>query len=276
MSRPVSAHKMSCKSAKGNRMRKYLEIINHRTFIIVTLCIVSVYVCLRLDYAYNVDWIFLSIAVLFPLVFSIREAFRRRQLAIRVLSALKAAISAFYFGLENNIKMPIDEKRHIHTLMRSLSEKFTLSLKDPEHQGMDEVRDIIRQIYAVSTPRNEAISGNASLKMMRVIQDIQENIESLNGIKIHGTPVSLRAYLLVSLYFLPLIFTPNLVYNLHDDPRWLIYVLNSVNGFVLISLYNLQDLLEDPFDQMGLDDIKLDQFEFLEPGPRDLPETTSS
>ena len=43
-------------------MRKYLEIINHRTFIIVALCIVSVYVCLRLDYAYNVDWIFLSIA----------------------------------------------------------------------------------------------------------------------------------------------------------------------------------------------------------------------
>ena len=78
----------------GDPMRKYLEIINHRTFIIVALCIVSVYVCLRLDYAYNVDWIFLSIAVVFPLVFTIREAFRRGQLAIRVLSALKAAISA--------------------------------------------------------------------------------------------------------------------------------------------------------------------------------------
>ena len=75
---------------------------------------------------------------------------------------------------------------------------------------MDDVRDTIRQIYAVSTPRNDAISGNASLKMMRVIQDIQENIESLNGIKIHGTPVSLRAYLLLSLYVLPFIFTPNL------------------------------------------------------------------
>ena len=274
--RPLSGHNMAAHSAQGDRMRKYLEIVNHRTFIIVTLCIVSVYVCLRLDYAYNVDWIFLSIAVLFPLVFTIREAFRRRQLAIRVLSALKAAISAFYFGLENNVKMPIDEKHQINGLMRSLSVKFTDSLKDPEHHGMDEVRDIIRQIYAVSTPRNEAISSNASLKMMRVVQDIQESIESLHGIKIHGTPVSLRAYLLVSLYFLPFIFTPNLVYNLHDDPRWLIYVLNSVNGFVLISLYNLQDLLEDPFDQMGLDDIKLDQFEFLEPGPRDLPETTSS
>ena len=40
---------------------------------------------------------------------------------------------------------------------------------------------------------------------------------------------------------------------------------------MLISLYNLQDLLEDPFDQMGLDDIKLDEFEFLEP-PREHAE----
>ncbi len=249
-------------------MRKYLEIINHRTFIIVALCIASVYVCLRLDYAYNVDWIFLSIAVLFPLVFTIREAFRRRQLAIRVLSALKAAISAYYFGLENNIKMPAEEKRRIHGLMTELSDKFTQSLKDSEHHGMDEVRGLIRKVYALSTPKNDAISGNASLKMMRVIQDIQESIESLNGIKMHGTPVSLRAYLLLSLYFLPFIFTPNLVYNLHDDPRWLIYVLNTVNGFVLISLYNLQDLLEDPFDQMGLDDIKLNEFQFTEPDPQ--------
>jgi len=105
------------------------------------------------------------------------------------------------------------------------------------------------------------------LKLMRVIQDIQESIESLNGIKMHGTPVSLRAYCLLSIYLLPFIFTPNLVYNLHDDPRWLIYALNIVNGFVLISLYNLQDLIEDPFDQMGMDDIKLDEFEFTEPVP---------
>jgi hypothetical protein len=45
-------------------------------------------------------------------------------------------------------------------------------------------------------------------------------------------------------------------------------VLNIVNGFVLISLYNLQDLLEDPFDQMGLDDIKLNEFQFAEPDPQ--------
>ena len=45
---------------------------------------------------------------------------------------------------------------------------------------------------------------------------------------------------------------------------------------MLISLYNLQDLLEDPFDQMGMDDIKLDEFEFLEPGPREHAVTVNA
>jgi len=34
----------------------------------------------------------------------------------------------------------------------------------------------------------------------------------------------------------------------------------SVSQFFLISLYNIQDHMEYPFDQNGLDDIKMDQF----------------
>jgi hypothetical protein len=45
---------------------------------------------------------------------------------------------------------------------------------------------------------------------------------------------------------------------------------------VLISLCNLQDLVEEPFDQMGLDDIKLDEFEFLELGPREHAVTVNA
>jgi hypothetical protein len=35
-----------------------------------------------------------------------------------------------------------------------------------------------------------------------------------------------------------------------------------IHGFILISLYNVQDAMEDPFDQVGLDDIKLEEFHF--------------
>jgi predicted membrane chloride channel (bestrophin family) len=63
---------------------------------------------------------------------------------------------------------------------------------------------------------------------------------------------------------LPFIFTPTLVFNLSNHPSWIIYALSVLHGFILISLYNLQDHIEDPFDQMGLDDIKLVEFKFKE------------
>ena len=149
-------------------------------------------------------------------------------------------------------------------MMNGLSETFIEGLKDKRNNRIEEVRERIRQVYGfVDTSRN-SISGNAALKLIRLIQDIQESVENLNGIKIHGTPISLRAYCLIFIYILPFIFTPTLVYNLSSHPVWLIYALSVLHGFILMSLYNLQDHIEDPFDQMGLDDIKLVEFKFSE------------
>jgi predicted membrane chloride channel (bestrophin family) len=30
-------------------------------------------------------------------------------------------------------------------------------------------------------------------------------------------------------------------------------------GFILMALYNIQEYIEDPFDQQGLDDLKFDK-----------------
>jgi predicted membrane chloride channel (bestrophin family) len=245
-------------------MNKYLDIVNHRSLNISVLCIAVTYFCLRYNFSYDVDLIIFSIAIIFPLVFTIREAFRRRQNAIRLLSKLKASISAFYFSLENSNKLTAEEKQQVHVMMNALSETFIDGLMDRQNASIPKVREEVRELYHFVDTNRNSISGNASLKLIRLIQDIQECIENLNGIKIHGTPVSLRAYCLIFIYILPFIFTPTLVFNLSNHPSWIIYALSVLHGFILISLYNLQDHIEDPFDQMGLDDIKLVEFKFKE------------
>ncbi|MDG2175787.1 MAG: hypothetical protein P8M72_06630 [Gammaproteobacteria bacterium] len=245
-------------------MQKYLDIMNHRSLIIAVLCIIVTFFCLRFDFSYDVDLIIFSIAIIFPLVFTIREAFRRRQHAIRLLSTLKASISAFYFSLENSNKLDEEEKQQVHVMMNSLSETFIDGLMDRQNGSISIVREQVRDIYNFVDTNRNSISGNASLKLIRLVQDIQECIENLNGIKIHGTPVSLRAYCLIFIYILPFIFTPTLLFSLSNHPSWLIYALSILHGFILISLYNLQDHIEDPFDQLGLDDIKLAGFQFKE------------
>lgn len=245
-------------------MYKYLDIVDQRSLYISLLCIVVTWGCLRFGISYDVDLIIFSIAIIFPLVFTIREAFRRRQAAIRTLSTLKASISAFYFSLENSNKLSNAEKLEVHQMMNTLSDSFIKGLRDKHNAKIGPVREQIRTIYSYLDTARDSISGNASLKLTRLVQDIQESIEYLNGIKIHGTPVSLRAYCLVFIYILPFIFSPTLVYNLASHPVWLVYALSVLHGFILMSLYNLQDHIEDPFDQIGLDDIKLVEFQFLE------------
>lgn len=106
------------------------------------------------------------------------------------------------------------------------------------------------------------ISNGVALKLIRFLKDVHESIENTVGLKLHGTPISLRAYCLVFIYVFPFIFIPTLVYDMQPGDEWVVYFLSAIHGFILISLYNVQDDMEDPFDQIGLDDIKMDVFEF--------------
>ncbi|MEC7605740.1 MAG: hypothetical protein VYD68_04215 [Pseudomonadota bacterium] len=87
-------------------------------------------------------------------------------------------------------------------------------------------------------------------------------MENKVGLKPHGTSISLRTYCLVFIYVFPFIFIPTLINDLNASAPVLVYALAMIHGFILISLYNVQDAMEDPFDQVGLDDIKLEEFHF--------------
>ena len=45
--------------------------------------------------------------------------------------------------------------------MRHLSDRFTESLKAPDDEGIEDVRQAIRDVYAVSAPREGAVSSSA-------------------------------------------------------------------------------------------------------------------
>ncbi|NND50903.1 MAG: hypothetical protein HKN54_00770, partial [Flavobacteriaceae bacterium] len=44
------------------------------------------------------------------------------------------------------------------------------------------------------------------------------------------------------------------------SPEWITYFVVILTEFILISLYNIQHQLEYPFDNVGMDDIDLDNF----------------
>ena len=93
------------------------------------------------------------------------------------------------------------------------------------------------------------------------MKDVHSSVENTIAIYTHNTPVSLRAYCQIFIYVFPFIYAPALLHRLDEgSPDWVVYSLSCVTGFSLISLFNVQDQMENPFDSKGLDDIKVDNF----------------
>ena len=66
---------------------------------------------------------------------------------------------------------------------------------------------------------------------------------------------------LVFICVFPFIFILTLINDLSAGAPILVSALAMIHGFILISLYNVQTAME-AIDQVGLDDIKLEEFHF--------------
>ena len=91
--------------------------------------------------------------------------------------------------------------------------------------------------------------------------------ERMRNIATYRTPVTLRAYSSVFLNLFPIAFGPyfaSLCVKSESFPA-VGYMVAVLYSLVLVTLDNLQEDLEDPFDDVGADDIKLDVVEDYRP-----------
>ena len=106
---------------------------------------------------------------------------------------------------------------------------------------------------------------NASSKIQGFMRDVLQSIENTAAIKEHRTPTSIRAYCLIFIYLYPIIYIPSIYFRLLEggskSDSWILYSLGLISSFILISLFNVQEQLENPFDQNGVDDVKLEMFD---------------
>ncbi len=242
-------------------MQKYLAILNDKTGYVLLVCLGISYLCISLDFSFDLNVTLFSIAVIFPLVFTIRQSFRRRDEVIKLLSVFKSSLNAVYRCFANIEKLDEQKKDFVAERLQEISRLFLGALRGQDYDA-DTVRQRLTDIFALMQENKAQISNGVAMKIIRFLQDLEESMENTIGIKTHGSPISLRAYCLVFIYLFPVIFIPTLVYDMQEGEAWVVYALAVIHGFILISLYNVQDDMENPFDQVGLDDIQLEDFQF--------------
>lgn len=241
-------------------MNQYFSIINHRTLITLVISLVVPYLCYSHEIIYNIDLTLISIAIIFPLVFAIRGAFKRREKALEHLSKMKSALIGIQYLIKANNKMSVEEQEKGSILCMEIADRFMDHL-DGSTPSKDDLDASFISLVDFMEKNPETISNGLKTKINGIIQKVHEGMENALAIHIHRTPISLKAYCKVFIYIFPIIYTPTIINKIGlDNPEWITYFVVILSEFILISLYNIQDDMEYPFDHKGLDDIKLDSF----------------
>jgi predicted membrane chloride channel (bestrophin family) len=133
-------------------------------------------------------------------------------------------------------------------------------LRNYDHNTED-LDAVTNKVYLFIMQNKDVLSKSVKDKVTRFMFDMHESIENLLAIHTHRTPISLKAYCLIFIYIFPLIYTPTIINKVGlGTTIWITYFVVILSQFILISLYNIQDHMEYPFDEEGLDDINLKNF----------------
>lgn len=88
--------------------------------------------------------------------------------------------------------------------------------------------------------------------------------EQIKHIYQYRTPRTLRAFSDFFITILPVLYGPYFAYISQGFSDGLTYVMPVLFALILVSLDNIQEHLENPFDQIGQDDVSINAEKFVD------------
>ena len=122
-----------------------------------------------------------------------------------------------------------------------------------------------QQIYKVFSQMSDSmeklraaqVSGSEISRANQYLRSIIIEYERMRNIFVYRTPTALRAYSQVFLNAFPILFAPYFA-DLSDKHFFSLgFLVAAFYSLVLVSLDNIQEELENPFDEVGVDDVDL-------------------
>lgn len=244
-------------------LRSLYLIINYKTFIVTILAVISTWLCNRYNVIADFPLTLIGIAMVFPVVFSIDSAYKRRERALWMLSDFKAHVLAIYLAsrdwLDGNEEFEVEVKDKLIGVYGSIRDIFTDGSEKTQINIYKKISDL--SLLMKKFRELELPSGEIS-RVSQYISKLSVDVENLASILRYRTPITLRAYSKVFIFSFPILYGPYFAsVSGHYSPN-LEYMMPVLFSFILVSLDNIQGHLENPFDQVGEDDIVFDVEEF--------------
>lgn len=250
--------------------RPLFLILNIKSVLISALALASTYLCIRYGIAAEFPLPLILTAVVFPIVFSIDAAYKRREAALDQYGDIKAHIQAMYFAVrdwqDDGADVAVSEFKVVVTRFLNSSRKlFTepvANMRANEKAVYASFSDISRFIKTGLRDR-----GLASTEVSRCNQYLSKamiGFERAKHIYQYRTPRTLNAFRNIFIVLLPVVYGPYFSFIAKDFSPGMVYVTPVLVSIVLASLDNIQMHLENPFDQDSEDDVVINVEEFFE------------
>jgi hypothetical protein len=242
-------------------MKKYYFIFSVHTLIITCLSFISSYISLHFHFELFVDFLVVGVIIAFPISFTMREAFRRREKSLEYISLFKASLRSIYYCFESS-GLDGAKKLEIRNILAGVSSELIQYLSDRSGDFLS-VQAVSDRIYSFIQNNEENLKKSLSVKILLFMFRINESLLFLLAVKRHPTPWAIRLIILLGVYLFAIFYPASLLSRTgFQVTLWYVFVMTSVKAFIFICLYNVQNYLVDPFNQYGDDGVKLNDFQF--------------
>lgn len=248
--------------------RSVTLIFSPNTLIVAFFSVLSTFACIYYEIYADFPLTIVGIAVVFPIVFSISGAYARRERALNYYGTLKAYGRAIYFASRD--WLPESEKRYqqklkfiLWGLLRNLREMFLMEKeKSSKKEKMVYSKFSELSLFIKECKKRGMTAGEAS-RANQYLSRMLDSFEGMKHIYQYRTPITLRAYSKIFTYVLPIIYGPYFANLAKGFPTGLFFVVPFLFSIILVSLDNIQDHLENPFDMVGEDDVVINENKFV-------------
>jgi hypothetical protein len=244
-------------------------IINLKTILTVFISLILTYLCIVYEIKADFSLTLIGIAIVFPVVFSIGEAYKRRESALAYYANLKAHGRSLFLAsrdwMDNMESAKTEELRLLlRDILLTARELFQSDRNDSENLEnlvYKKFSDLSRKLKEF---RSYGLTPGEMSRVNQYQSKMMEAFENIKHIYQYRTPRSLRAYGQIYTYLVPIVYAPYFSFVAKDSLSFLSFIMPVLFSLVLVGLDNIQNHLENPFDLIGEDDIKINAEEFAE------------
>lgn len=251
-------------------LRQYWHIVNLKTVFISALAVASTYFCIEYEWVADFPLTIISTAIVFPIVFSIGGAYKRREAALDDYGILKSHGKAIYFASrdwlpEQNEQVQEKCRNHLESLLSSCRKLFTEPVSELRKNEEEVYQSFSNLSKFIRTDlREQGLAGGEVSRCNQYLSKMMTAFESVKHVYQYRTPRTLRAFSDLFIKILPPLYGPYFAYLALDLKPELVYVMPVLFAVILVSLDNIQNHLENPFDQVGEDDVIINVEQFVE------------